>query len=84
MPNEKKEEKGKTIEDLQKELDDYKKENERLLKEAKEKYEKDVIDLKKRLLEKELSDTKNVDEEPISEDEKIVTWEDIKKNIKEI
>lgn len=74
----------KTIEDLTKEFEEYKKANEDKVKALEEKYNKDVDDLKSKLLAKELNTGVDVEKEEIPEEEKIVTWDDIKGEIKEI
>lgn len=74
----------KSIEDLTKEFEEYKKANEDKVKALEEKYNKDVDDLKSKLLAKELNTGVDVEKEEIPEEEKIVTWDDIKGEIKEI
>lgn len=74
----------KTIEDLTKEFEEYKKANEEKVKALEEKYNKDVEDLKSKLLDKELNTGVDVDKEEIPEEEKVLTWADIKGNIKEL
>lgn len=77
------EEKTKTIEELTKELEDYKKANEDKLKSIEEAHKKEVEDLKAKMLDRELNSGIETEPEDIPEDEKVVTWEDIKGDIKE-
>ena len=78
------EEKAKTIEELTQEFEDYKKSSDEKVKALEETYKKDVEDLKSKLLAKELNTGVETENEEIPEEEKIVTWDDIKGNIKEL
>ena len=78
------EEKTKTIEELTEEFEEYKKSSDEKVKALEETYKKDVEDLKTKLLAKELNTGVETENEEIPEEEKIVTWDDIKGNIKEL
>ena len=75
--------KEKSIDDLTKELEEYKKANEEKLKEIEEAHKKEVEDLKAKMLDRELNSGIETEEEEIPEEDKVVTWDDIKKEIKE-
>ena len=77
------EEKAKTIEDLTNELEEYKKANEEKLKAIEDAHKKEVADLKAKMLDRELNTGIEVEEAEIPEEEKVVTWDDIKGDIKE-
>lgn len=77
------EEKAKTIEDLTNELEEYKKANEEKLKAIEDAHKKEVADLKAKMLDRELNSGIEVEEAEIPEEEKVVTWDDIKGDIKE-
>ena len=77
------EEKAKTIEDLTNELEEYKKANEEKLKAIEDAHKKEVADLKAKMLDRELNSGIEVEEAEIPEEEKVVTWDDIKGEIKE-
>lgn len=75
--------KEKSIDDLTKELEEYKKANEEKLKEIEDAHKKEVEDLKAKMLDRELNSGIETEEEEIPEEDKVVTWDDIKKEIKE-
>ena len=77
------EKKEKSIDDLTKELEEYKKANEEKLKEIEDAHKKEVEDLKAKMLDRELNSGIETEEEEIPEEDKVVTWDDIKKEIKE-
>ena len=77
------EEKAKTIEELTNELEEYKKANEEKLKAIEDAHKKEVADLKAKMLDRELNSGIEVEEAEIPEEEKVVTWDDIKGEIKE-
>ena len=80
MPEEKKE---KTIEDLTKDFEEYKKMNEKKMKDLEDKHKIEVDELKSKLLDKELTTGIDIEKEEIPEDEKVVTWNDIKDKLEE-
>lgn len=77
------EKKEKSIDDLTKELEEYKKANEEKLKEIEDAHKKEVEDLKAKILDRELNTGIEVEDEEVPEEEKVVTWDDIKGEIKE-
>lgn len=77
------EEKTKTIEELTAELEEYKKATEDKLSAIEDAHKKEVADLKAKMLDRELNSGIEVEKEEIPEEEKVVTWDDIKGEIKE-
>ena len=73
----------RSIDELTKQFEEYKKANEEKLKAIEDAHKKEVADLKAKMLDRELNSGIEVEEAEIPEEEKVVTWDDIKGDIKE-
>lgn len=77
------EKKELSVEDLASQFEEYKKASEAKMKEIEDTHKKEVEDLKAKMLAKELNEGIETEPREIPEEEKIVTWDDIKGKIKE-